>query len=125
MFDSTFLANDKSAEGSKIDDGCISNINFTHPTERDFSKVKSIAQVAVVSSPDLITRRCEMEKTLRFLFDRRSGDDRRKIFNRGYFRSGGDERRIAKERRSTGERRKDWRRVTVWSSAFRGLLGHD
>jgi hypothetical protein len=49
MFDSTFLANDKNAEGSKIDDGCISNFNSTHPTERDFSKVKSIAHIAVVS----------------------------------------------------------------------------
>jgi len=32
-----------------------------------------------------------MQKTLRLLVDRRSGEDRRKIYNRGYFRSGGDE----------------------------------
>jgi hypothetical protein len=62
-----------------------------------------------------------MEQQLRLPFDRRSGEDRRKIFNRGYFRLGGDERRSRRERRSLHERRKDWIRVTEWSSSWREL----
>ncbi|MGD8983639.1 MAG: hypothetical protein PVH99_19225 [Desulfobacteraceae bacterium] len=64
-----------------------------------------------------------MTKRIRWPFDRRSGNDRRRIINRGYFRLGGDERRIGGERRSGKERRKDWLRVTKWSSAWADLLG--
>jgi len=53
----------------------------------------------------------KMTIRLRWPFDRRSGEDRRRITNRGYFRSGGDERRSWRERRSGKERRKDWLRV--------------
>ena len=63
-----------------------------------------------------------MAKRIRFPFDRRSGVDRRRIFNRGYFRLGGDERRIGGERRSGKERRKDWFRVTKWSSVWEEFL---
>ena len=63
-----------------------------------------------------------MAKRIRFPFDRRSGSDRRRIINRGYFRLGGDERRARGERRFGRERRKDWRRVTKWSSAWVDLL---
>jgi hypothetical protein len=64
-----------------------------------------------------------MTKRIRWPFDRRSGRERRRIINRGYFRLGGDERRIRGERRSGIERRKDWLRVTKWSSAWADLLG--
>jgi hypothetical protein len=66
-----------------------------------------------------------MQKTLRLLVDRRSGEDRRKIYNQGYFRLGGDERRTGKERRTTEERRKDWIRMSVWSSTFKGFLDRE
>ena len=79
----------------------------------------------VVPFPVVLTKRFEMQKTLRLLFDRRAGEDRRKIFNRGYFRLGGDERRTGKERRSREERRGDWIRVSVWSSTFKGFLDRD
>jgi hypothetical protein len=55
---------------------------------------------------------------IRFPYDRRSGGDRRRIVNRGYFRNGGDERRGGEERRSGNERRRDWVKVTKWSSAW-------
>ena len=63
-----------------------------------------------------------MTKRIRFPFDRRSGEERRRILNRGYFRLGGDERRGGEERRSGPERRKDWLRVTKWSSMWADLM---
>lgn len=62
-----------------------------------------------------------MTVRIRFPFDRRSGGERRRIVNRGYFRNGGDERRGGKERRSGNERRRDWVRVTKWSSVWSEL----
>ena len=51
--------------------------------------------------------------------DRRSGKERRKIFNRiTFFLKGGVERRRVKERRSEDERRRGWVRVDKWSSVF-------
>jgi hypothetical protein len=50
------------------------------------------------------------------LMDRRSGEDRRRVYNLDYFESGGLERRIQNERRSAGERRADCVRVSEWSS---------
>ena len=58
---------------------------------------------------------------IRFPFDRRSGGDRRRIVNRGYFRNGGDERRGGKERRAGNERRKDWEKVRKLSSVWSEL----
>ena len=48
--------------------------------------------------------------------DRRSGDDRRQIYDADYFQNGGSERRGGKERRQDDERRKDCVRISKWSS---------
>jgi hypothetical protein len=50
--------------------------------------------------------------------DRRSGKDRRRVYNLDYLSGGGLERRSWKERRSHTERRKDWLRVEEWSSVL-------
>jgi hypothetical protein len=48
--------------------------------------------------------------------DRRSGEDRRQVYDADYFQNGGLERRGGKERRQHDERRKDCIRVSEWSS---------
>jgi hypothetical protein len=48
--------------------------------------------------------------------DRRSGEDRRQVYDSDYFEIGGLERRGGKERRQNSERRKDYTRVSKWSS---------
>jgi hypothetical protein len=48
--------------------------------------------------------------------DRRSGEDRRQVYDTDYFQNGGKERRSGKERRHQFERRKDFIRVSEWSS---------
>jgi len=48
--------------------------------------------------------------------DRRSGDDRRVVYDSDYFESGGMERRRAKDRRQQNERRDSCIRVSKWSS---------
>ena len=48
--------------------------------------------------------------------DRRSGEDRRRIYDADYFQNGGKERRSGKERRQQYERRKNFIRVSKWSS---------
>jgi len=48
--------------------------------------------------------------------DRRSGEDRRKIYLADYFENSGLERRSGKDRRHQGERRKGFIRVSKWSS---------
>ena len=48
--------------------------------------------------------------------DRRSGEDRRQVYDADYFQNGGLERRSGKERRRHYERRKDCTRVSEWSS---------
>jgi hypothetical protein len=54
----------------------------------------------------------------RFLIDRRSGADRRRLHNLDYFSNGGVERRSGKERRLKVERREEWIRVSKWASVF-------
>ena len=54
--------------------------------------------------------------------DRRSGADRRIVFNVDYWLTGGVERRRWKERRSEFERRAEWVRVSQWCSVFTGDL---
>jgi hypothetical protein len=56
----------------------------------------------------------------RSLIDRRSGDDKRKLYNLDYFTDGGEERRKGTERRQSGERRSAWARVYKWCSVFLG-----
>jgi hypothetical protein len=48
--------------------------------------------------------------------DRRSGEDRRQVYDVDYFQNGGVERRSGKDRRQQGERREDCTRVSKWSS---------
>lgn len=48
--------------------------------------------------------------------DRRSGDDRRAVYDSDYFENDGFERRQGKDRRQPGERRQDCVRVSNWSS---------
>jgi hypothetical protein len=48
--------------------------------------------------------------------DRRSGEDRRAVYDSDYFDQDGLERRTGKERRQGHERRDDCIRVSKWSS---------
>jgi hypothetical protein len=48
--------------------------------------------------------------------DRRSGEDRRQVYDADYFQNDGLERRSGKERRQHYERRKNFIRVSEWSS---------
>ena len=48
--------------------------------------------------------------------DRRSGDDRRRGFDLGYFAQGGINRRKGMERRQRYERRDQYVRIDKWSS---------
>jgi hypothetical protein len=48
--------------------------------------------------------------------DRRSGDDRRVVYDSDYFASGGVERRQKMDRRQQNERRDGCTRVSQWSS---------
>jgi len=50
--------------------------------------------------------------------DRRSGRDRREVYDPVYFLYGGIERRIGEERRSRVERRLGWLRVSEWYSVY-------
>lgn len=49
--------------------------------------------------------------------DRRSGEDRRKVYSLEYFKQGNLDRRKQQERRTNVERRADCVRVSEWSSA--------
>ncbi|MGD8883753.1 MAG: hypothetical protein PVI82_17775 [Desulfobacterales bacterium] len=48
--------------------------------------------------------------------DRRSGDDRRVVYDSDYFENGGMERRQGQDRRQQSERRDGCTRVSKWSS---------
>jgi hypothetical protein len=48
--------------------------------------------------------------------DRRSGEDRRQVYYADYFSNGGLERRSGRERRLQNERRKNFIRISEWSS---------
>ena len=52
-------------------------------------------------------------------FDRRTGEERRRVLSLDYFVNG-KERRIGAERRRRGEMRKGWFRVNKWSSVLVG-----
>lgn len=54
------------------------------------------------------------------LVDRRTDEDRRKVYDADYFEDGGSERRHATERRWRDERRKGCIRVSEWSSVCLG-----
>ena len=59
-----------------------------------------------------------MAKKRETRIDRRSGMDRRKVYDLDYFSRGGIERRRRPQRRSLFERRKQWLRVSEWRSVF-------
>ena len=71
-------------------------------------------------------KEADLKKTIskspmrRSLVDRRSGEDKRKLYNLDYFTDGGEERRKGSERRRSGERRSAWMRVYKWCSVFLG-----
>jgi hypothetical protein len=48
--------------------------------------------------------------------DRRSGEDRRQVYDSDYFLNGGVDRRTGKDRRWQGERRDGYIRISKWSS---------
>jgi len=48
--------------------------------------------------------------------DRRSGDERRQVYDADYFAFGGSERRNGKDRRQQAERRVSCVRVSQWTS---------
>ena len=48
--------------------------------------------------------------------DRRSGEDRRKVYDSFYWENVGIERRSARDRRQPEERRDSWVKVSKWSS---------
>ena len=48
--------------------------------------------------------------------DRRSGDERRAVYDSDYFDTGGKERRSGQDRRQADERRDSCLRVSKWSS---------
>jgi hypothetical protein len=48
--------------------------------------------------------------------DRRSGEDRRKVYSLDYFQMGNRDRRMNGERRKRKERRADCIRISEWSS---------
>ena len=59
-----------------------------------------------------------MIKKERAFSERRTGKDRRKIFNLRRFLYKGEENRTLDERRTIDERRNGWVRVNKWSSVF-------
>ena len=52
------------------------------------------------------------------IIERRSGKDRRRIFNHGHFFFGRVPRKNPLEQRSQAERRAGWIRVNKWSSVY-------
>jgi len=58
-----------------------------------------------------------MLNVFRRIPERRSGEDRRKIFGiRRFFYKGPERRKAQQDRRSKGERRDGWVRINKWSS---------
>lgn len=51
--------------------------------------------------------------------DRRSTDNRRRVFDKSYFATEGVDRRDKKERRQSPEKRTGWVRVSNWKSVLK------
>ena len=60
----------------------------------------------------------KISATNRSIVERRSGKDRRKIFNHGHFFFGRAARKNLLEQRSQAERRDGWVRINKWSSVY-------
>jgi len=54
----------------------------------------------------------------RSIVERRSGKDRRRIFNHGHFFFRGAKRKNLLEQRSQAERRVGWVRINKWASVY-------
>ena len=56
----------------------------------------------------------------RSALDRRSGDDRRQVYDMDHFQAVGIERRlnVGSRRKNLEEKRRNWVRVTRWSSVY-------
>jgi hypothetical protein len=79
--------------------------------DRDYVVVKRLEELKLklkISMPN--------DRTADPYIDRRSGDDRRVVYDSDYFENGGLERRLVNDRRQRDERRKDCVRVSRWSS---------
>jgi|APFre7841882590_1041340.scaffolds.fasta_scaffold08051_2 hypothetical protein len=63
-----------------------------------------------------------MTTRIRFPYDRRGGEDRRRSYSLEYFLEGGKDRRRRKDRRRTDERRTDWVRGSDWGSVWREFI---
>ena len=63
-----------------------------------------------------------MKDKRRSCFDRRNGNDRRRVYNLDYFLGGGIERRRRNDRRSSLDRRSGWMRVGQWYSVHPSML---
>lgn len=60
------------------------------------------------------------DKKRRSGIDRRTGEDRRQVMSLDYFGENGQERRSYSDRRTKGEMREGWVRVSQWSSVYTG-----
>ncbi|UCH20222.1 MAG: hypothetical protein JSU83_16920 [Deltaproteobacteria bacterium] len=72
----------------------------------------------IQTKPKEKLRNSFFEKGRQSRWDRRSGEDRRKIYSLDYFIKGGKERRHKNERRHKGDRRSGWIRIDKWYSIF-------
>ena len=54
--------------------------------------------------------------------DRRTGNDRRRVYNLDYLLKGGIERRRRSDRRSYFDRRAGWMRVSRWHSICQSMI---
>ena len=59
-----------------------------------------------------------MSKTMDSGGQKRSGRDRRRLFDAYYVSEDGTKKGISNERRSKSERRKGWKRVSQWGSVL-------
>lgn len=73
-------------------------------------------EISIMNNEGKIVRTFrEMRKRDPFM-DRRSGEDRRKVYSLEYFQAGNPDRRKRNEQRSNVERRADCVRISSWSS---------
>ena len=68
-----------------------------------------------MNKTDKDTKKRQMRKNDPYM-DRRSGEDRRKVYSLDYFLKGNEDRRVGKERRINSERRIDCIPVNKWAS---------
>jgi hypothetical protein len=79
--------------------------------DRDYFVVKRLEELKLKLKISM-----QNDRTADPYVDRRSGDDRRVVYDSDYFENGGLERRQGNDRRQRDERRQDCVRVSRWSS---------